>query len=258
MAGYTIFIPGVQGANNEHLQHVGIESLAVDRNPEWAEVIQGGPDGGRGMLCAWRQGNLDHDAHMSMHSDLEWTPAPPDIEKELPMGRYWIGIDTVRKCRPDDIERNQRQMSNAVELCDKQVWAVPIAERLPHRHGIDPTTGDKVRRVAPEYRDFWDASQDYAIQVFQEMDALDILKAAKPDLAPKDVQVEFAFQEVWTYALFALSINYRLNDALMDRLELLDDASTVRVICATIDMPSIIEVRDQKKTDTDSVRMSVS
>lgn len=258
MAGYTLYIPGIQGADNENLARVGIGDLARDRGPAWAEVLTNGPDGGKGMLCAWRNGNLTHDAHLCVHTDLAWTPAPPDPDRELEGGRYWIGIDQKRPLEPEDIERKKCESSNAVALCDERMWKIPVAEKLPHRHGIDPTTGERVRRVSPQYADFWETSQEYAVQVFSEMDAIDILREAKPNMPLDEMQVEFAFCDVWTYVAYAMAINYRINDEILDRLELLDDASSVRVICATIDMPAIVEVRDQKKTDGDTITIPVS
>lgn len=246
MASYLIYIPGIQGAKNEHLDELGLQSLRADKNPEWLEVLQHGPDGGQGMIAIWREHD-ETDPVFGMRDSQDWTESPPDIELGLKPGAYWIGIDQECPVLPADIERPNRHFSAQVKLCDDNWWAIPVAARLPHRHGINHKTGEKYRRVAPRFEDFWNMSEQYAVQILQEMDAAELIRERRPDISEEELTVQIPLEDVWDYCVFALGLNYRINDAIIDRLGLLDDTTMVQVTFATMDMAEILKTQDEQK-----------
>lgn len=250
MASYLIYIPGVQGAKNDHLEKLGLASLCVDSSPEWMDVLQHDPDGGHGLVACWRRAE-DSNPSFGVQDSQDWTASPPDPDLKLDAGAYWIGIERDRPVVPADLENTNRHYSAEVLLCDGNWWAIPIASRLPHRHGLNHHTGEKYRRVAPQYEDFWNYSEKYAAQILAEMDAVEIIKQRRPNMSDEELTTQVPLEDVWDYCVYELSLNYRISQSIVDRLDLFDDATMVKTVFATIDMAEILNFEnDQKKTDT--------
>ncbi len=248
MAGYVIYIPQAVGDKLEALAKVGLDDLAQRPNTEFVDIIQNGPDGGSGVLYAWRGGDADTDAQLAVVPAQEWQAAKPDPERELPAGRYWFGHEPGRPVLPDDIMRSTTFFGSPVQLADGQFWKIPAARQLPHRHGLDDE-GNFKRTVTEEYRKFADLSTSYAYEIFQAIDALDVLEQVNPDaIQEENRHVDVPLPETWKYCVMALSLNYWVDEAVVDFLNLLDDLSMVRVVAVTLELPQILKVRDQKKT----------
>lgn len=232
---YVIYIPGIRGADPQHLARVGLDSLASDKPPEWIECLSSGPDGGFGMVAAWRTGNASKDVSFSL-SDKTWTKAPGD-------GKWWIGEQ--QPITPDAIARQQPHPGVWVELADGRRWAVPVVNRLPHKYGIDGT-GSIVARGVNGFEAFCESAAKHATQLCRFLGEVDRLQAMDPGLLI-ETEFEVTLPDTWRYCVDALAINYRLNDALVDHLGLLDEAAMIRIVSATIELPAILDVRREKK-----------
>lgn len=243
MAGYAVYIPKGRGANPEQLAAVGLPSLAT--GAEFSDISARGPDGGHGVVAAWRRGDIENDPPLSCDG-MDWRPAKADKARKLPAGRFWFGQVQGKPVRPKDCERKQMHLGYPIELRDGNAWVIPPATNLPHVHGLD-SEGEFCREVAAEFRDYWQDSEKYAVQFFQAINHLDMLKASKPGIDTQ-TQVEFTIADAWRFCCRALSLNYRLTPELVDMLGLLDDAAMRNVIKAAIDLPCILEDRVQKKT----------
>jgi|GEM_PF-3385983 hypothetical protein len=249
MAGYAIYIPNHHGGNLDCLREVGLEQLLAegDSSPEANDVLAGGPDGGNGVLIAWRKGDPATDPPMTPES-LDWTPAVPDPERELEAGRFYIGIDPARPVTPTDIARPKPMAGSFLELADGQAWRIPHARFLPHTCGLD-ASGHFARQVDPRFEAFWQASEQHAAQVFEALDLADVVRQVKPNEAPSEMDVTIVLEDSWRYCIDALAFNYRINADIATHLGIIDDTAISNIVFVTIDLPSVTEVRNQKKTE---------
>ena len=186
MAHYCLYIPNCQGAKDDHLDRVGLGGLVGDDSgAEWADVLRAPPElgGGRGMLCSWRGGNAETDPHMSVHPDHVWVPAKPDEARGLEAGRFYFGHEPNRPVTPTDLARRKQFAGHWRQLADGQNWVIPVASKLPHRHGLNGQTGRFQRCVHPKYQAFYNRCDGYAAHIFEELDAMDILKERRPELS---------------------------------------------------------------------------
>lgn len=243
MAAYQIFIPGVRGANNGHLKDVGLDALC-DGPWQWYDMMPHLEGVEPGMCATIQRGNPETDPVLGFHDDRQtWTPAKADEERGLKAGRFWIGVENDRPVMPGDIARDKQVVGNRAGLRDGHGWMIPIAEQLPHVHGLD-STGKVKRRVDPRFQEFCDLADGYMKVIFREFDLMD-------SEGKQDETFDVDLDNGWRFCLVALSLNYFLTPEIVDVLELIDDASMVRVISAAIDLPAIIETRDdQKKTQS--------
>src|ERR1044072_2697409 len=136
MSSYVIYLPGRQGASPDHLTQVGLADLCKECAPEFADCLDGGPDGGRGLLAAWRTGDANRDPSFSVKA-FDWQPAKADSTRGLEAGRFWFGIERGKPVKPADIARRESIAGYPLTLADGQVWRIPAAQHLPHRHGLD-------------------------------------------------------------------------------------------------------------------------
>ena len=249
MAGYSIYIPRGPSPLAAALASVGLEQLLAegDPQPDASEVLDNGPDGGAGVLFAWRHGDPRTDPPMNVDGQT-WTPAKPNPERDLAADRFWIGTDPDRPVTPDDIARPHPMAGTFRPLADGQVWRIPQARFLPHPHGLDDE-GRFARRVDPRYEKFWTDSEIHAAKFFEAFDAADALRELKPDLTPEQLEVTITIEETWQYCIDALAMNYRLNADLVDHLGLLDDATMQDIVMVTINLPALSDIRAQKKTE---------
>jgi hypothetical protein len=250
MSSYVIYLPGVQGANPQHLDKVGLGGLCADGAPEFADILDGGPDRGSGLLAAWRTGNTATDPSFSV-ADFKWVPAKACKARGLAAKRFYFGVDPQRPVTPKCIERKNRSLGYNIDLRDGHSWHIPAAMKLPHTHGLNDD-GEFDRQVAEEYREYWQASEQYAVQFFKAIDQLDFLKQQRPK-TDTTLAVDFTLANAWEFACLSLAINYRVTPEIVDMLKLLDDVGMRNIIKAAIDLPVIFEVRGQKKTDDLSI-----
>jgi hypothetical protein len=247
MPSYVLYLPNRQGADPLHLAAVGLDDLASDKGPEFSDCFEGGPDGGRGLLVAWRTGDIKRDPPLDARK-FTWQAAKADTARGLAAERFYFGVVAGENVTPADIARRDSVAGYPVTLKDGQIWRIPAAQHLPHRHGLG-NDGRYSRQVEDRYADFWQQSEGYAVEFFRALDQLDLLKAARKIPAGAEDAVSFTLEDAWNYCCRALAINYRVTPEIVDFLGLLDDAAMRNVIKATIDLIAILETRDQKKTD---------
>jgi hypothetical protein len=250
VAGYALYLPKFRGANPDHLKTVGLDSLLLDGAPEFADVLEHGPDGGGGMLACWRKGDPANDPPFSP-SHYHWQPCKADKARELPERRFWLGIVNGKPLRPKDCERKVMHLGYGVTLRDDQVWTIPAAVNLPHYHGLNGD-GEYTRQIADEHRDFWHQSEKYAVEFFKAVDQLEQLRMHRPDIDQSQT-VTFTLADAWEFCCRALALNYKLTPELIDLLGLIDDQGMRNIIKSAIDLPVILEVSAQKKTDEFSI-----
>ncbi len=248
-----LYFPGVRGASDDHLRAAGLADLVTktpggpdEPGPEWTEVLGRGPDGGRGMVCCWRTGDpaLDPSPFGVALDRQTWKPVPSNAAKGLAAGRYWIGVESGRPVAPLALQRKGRYPGTPVKLLDGQEWIIPRAQAMPHRHGLN-ANGEHERRAVAAFEWFVAEAQRYSQIIFAELHALQVLRPSQSDLAGG---VQITLTAAWDYCCRVLALNYRLTPEMIDALELIDDAAMRSIICATIELPAIGEVRDQKKS----------
>lgn len=243
-----VYIPGVQGADPEHLARAGLGGLVGPNAPSLIplEVLRG-PDGGRGMLYTWRS-----DPAPYRPDEQDWTagPAAPAAESEEPRAKskkrgkapalgslpsalssYWLGRWKDRPIAPAALARPKQYRGPLVELRDGQAWQIPVAFQLPQIAGEWTVPGQLEFRPVEEFRDYWEQAGRWL--------GLFLRKA-------QDVEgtYTYAFQDAWTFACRALAINYLLTPAIVTWLELIDTTCFEPIAQAAIEM----EEMRQKKT----------
>ncbi len=256
MAAPVFYIPGAQGDRLEKFRQAGLAELCGDDgNPEAAK-INSGPDGGSGILYAFRKGDPATDPSLDNTDALDWTAAPPEATRDLTAGRFWLGVDRDRPVVPDDLIRKSPYAGGNIRLADGNDWFVPIMHRLPHTIGLDPETGKMSRRIADKYAGVWQRSEHYAEELFRGSDddfTLQDLAEERPELKKqidderKNTFVDVTLEGAWKYCTDVLSLNYRIDETLVSMLGLLDDPSMCAVIIGTLELDEVVKVR-QKKT----------
>lgn len=243
-----LFVPGEDSPDDALLDRIGLPSLRNTGVPiHWHGVLRDGPDGGAGMICCWMSGHRGRDADPGAHQSMLWTPAKPDKSRLLSGGRFYFGINPSSPPSPKDLALPKRFPGYEVQCADGNEWHVPSAIKLPHEHGIN-TDGEWERRVARRYKAFFDRAMQYGVDIFGQVDAAEVLRAAHPELADDDVIGSITLEGVDSHCCEALALNYRVTPEIVDFLGLLDDVAMFAIISATIDLPQIHEVIAQKKT----------
>ncbi len=238
MAHFLLYFPGVTGANPKHFVDVGLENLLGENEPgpSFFDVINGGPDGGAGMIATWldpaapeknpRAGNFPDEQH--------WQPAKPDPERNFSLaGRYWLGWEKARPPRPLDLARVNQIAGVSIELGDGQEWMLPNAFRLPHRFDLDDS-GEMVRKVVRTHEALFERTR----WAFRTVEAA---------LATGDVD----WPPVVAYLVEMLAVNYRMPRDLAFALALFNEGNMLSAAAKTTDLDRLREIREelQKKTE---------
>lgn len=254
MAHYLVYIPGAEGADPAQLDRVGLEGLQrgcaqltedrIDDTPQAFPILNDGPDGGAGVIFSWLDPRApDKNPRAGHFADSQtWTPAPPDPVRKLPAKRYWLGIETARPPRPDDLARRHQLHGLEILLAgdedlpreQRQGWRIPSALTLPARYVLDPETGEECQEVKSPYRDLWDRSRWFW------------------DVAENYVRHDIPFdrKQLREYIACFLSQNYRVNLPLCYALKLFDGVTEWNAALATVDFSRLqdIEAEVQKKS----------
>ena len=127
---------------------------------------------------------------------------------------------------------------------------------MPHEYGLNDD-GELARQVQAEFADYWQQSEQYAVQFFKAIDLLETLRAAKGG-DPEEV-IEFTLADTWAFCCRALSINYRVTPEIADFLGLLADGPMRDVCKAAIELPVLLDVnREKKKADVVGIPVGLS
>lgn len=204
---FQIYLPGVQGADPEHLVRVGLETLTL--RAQFLDVIDGPGDRG-GMLVGWLGGRT---RSIGYHPDRQtWRPAVAN--GELAAGRYWVGFWNDSPPRPDDLARDYPYPGTHVRFGDGRSWLLPRACQLPNDM-IRADDGSWRFEVQRRFHRFWMDSISWhaRLMAMQEGDTVSLAEMA-----------EFVEQ--------ALLINYRMTPEVVNYLRLFTTGETGTVATA--------------------------
>lgn len=246
MAHYLIYIPRLNEPDDNALTKAGLGGLRNTGRPiHWHAIRALGPDDGNGMIAAWMHGD-QRDCDPNRHAHMEWTPAKPDKSRDLAEGRYWFGVDPQSRPTPECLALPHRFRGHDVRCADGNRWHIPAAARLPHCHGLN-AEGEWERRVAKQYETFYQRAMRYGVELFSEIDAFQAIQETVPEMKETDHAATVELDDTDKHCCAALAMNHRLTPDVIDMLGLLDDATMIAIISATLDLPEIQEVLDQKK-----------
>lgn len=258
-----IYIPNASGYTDQHLHRVGLGAFC-DHGADWEDVTSRGPDGGRGMTCQWKRANDAINAPPGIPDAFEWHASPPITlgDEKLPKGSYWIGFHPEHKPGPVELVRKTTFRGHPVMLCDGNKWQIPSSHAVPKRYGIDFETGSKQTTIDERFHKFCFTAMVHATAFYDREEQIRVMaklyagipitddeQTALATLATHDGQpitdishvdpaklriaipVDDAVDHCWE----ALSLNYRVNPAIVTLLGLLDDEAIVRICLAAID-----------------------
>jgi hypothetical protein len=238
MAGYVLYLPGARGANPEHLKAVGLDGLLADGSPEFADCLDAGPDGERGLFAYWS--SLDHGNNPILSTKAnKWTPAKADKSRGLAAKRFWLGVDPERPVKPLDLTRKKTFVGEWCELADGNLWRVPSIAHLPHVYDEDED-GLVVRTVIPAYREHAATAERFVYAFFEACDQLAVLQEKRPD-AKQDLKVAFDLKGYWNFTCDALAINYRVSREIVGMLGLVNDQAARDILKAATGFAEIVQ-----------------
>ena len=236
---YLLYIPNLQGCSQDRLVELGLRPLIEQVGPEWKEVEEG-PDGNRGMLLTWVNKSSRYGPKFDPENQT-WTPAPATAGGATSEGDYWIGQYTGdNKPSPSDLAHRNQFQGLDTTLADGNTWTIPVARKLPHRHALNPETGEHRRVIDSRYAMYWEVSTRTAIEVFRQLEMVEWIRDS--ELAgemPADTAAEVTVENAWDFVCQALSINYRLTPAIISELGLIDDSAMISCVIAALELPII-------------------
>jgi hypothetical protein len=268
LPGFKLYIPNVTGVR-DHLSQVGLGPLSTDCAPEWESIGHGrGPDGGWGMVCAWRLNKPEIDSPMGIPAGWKWVPSPPDDSLKLPKGSWWFGYDPEKPPGPASFTRTKQYPGHLVTLGDKRDWLIPSAYAVPEHYGINLETGKKEVTVDEQFQRFCFTAFRHATEFYSREEEIAVLarvfrgvKVSKEDEAivsklaakdgatvrdlskinPVDLAVTVPLEDAIDHAWAALGFNYRMHPVIATILELLDRQAVVQICLAAIDLQKVAE-----------------
>ena len=236
---FFLYFPDREMVGNEELRDLGLGNLIDGTGPGWRTIP--GPNGGNGALATWTPEGKS--APFVVDDKQEWMkhPGSPRVDE----GRYWFGFYPNDLPCPDDLKKTDQLDSLPAVLDDGNSWEIPIARYLPHANCWDVKSGKYNRQVVEQYKSFWEMSEKFATQFFEQLELLEV-SGLKGNLG-----IEIPMELTWDYCVRALEMNYRLSNELIQWFGLLkSDVSIIRLLIATVELPMRLEMlNDQKKTE---------
>lgn len=164
----------------------------------------------------------------------------PDFQEWHDAGEFWIGLDREQRPEPEDLLRRRPRVGDwSVELSDGKHWVVPVVRRpdgsseLPHSVGW--RRGAFVEQIRRDYAAIWERT------------------ARVVEWFTGDGPTRHDYAEAATIAVEVLAINYRLSEAEVTALDLLDTTNLWTVLMSAIDWQRVERLLDaQKKTTSPS------
>lgn len=227
---YLIFLPHCVAANPDNLHRAGLGALLRpdDDQPVYADLVGVGPEQLPGQIVTWSPARPTYEPDRQ-----EWFPAVPDPVRQLPGGRYWIGIDRGQPPTIDDLSRRTLVPGTASLLIDGTLWPIPSVLNLPCRLGLCPQTGRRLRTPKPEYDD-WRHETELAYGLVQRL-----LTGGE---LPTDLDERFEL------AVRLMQLNYRLTREIAVRLgPLRSDEHELQVLYNALDRTALASLLDAKK-----------
>jgi len=225
----AIFIPGSLGVRTDLETH-GLGDLAIDKMPSvQADALPKGegiePGERPGAVFAWGS---------PASGGYVWT-------KHKIKSTYYVGLPPG-DLDPRNIQRAAPLISYPLSFRGYQ-WNIPVASSLPAVNRVDPETGEFERDVLPWHKVFQEKAAQVANTIFQAIEQSDILKEYRPDIFQEET-ITVQIGDVFEFAVHALSLNYRVNAHIVDRLGLLrEDRDLFAVAQAVIEYPLIEAAR---------------
>lgn len=259
MSGFLYYIPEQQAqVTLEQLKAGGLE-YAFETLPT-ASGVQGGPDGGSGVILAQEPFTPAHRIRY-LPEQQTWRKLPRIEACETCEGREpcktrelcetcqpWVGMYRDDPPGPQDLARREMLDGYLLELGDGRQWQIPVAREVCEKDGRFVSESALPRRMElsqagefvpgdplPQFASLSAAAAEY-------YDAFD--RALKEDGG----KIRFEFDD--QAAVTVLAANYRISRLEVVMLGLLTYGGpyAVRILSLAIDLPGLAEL--QKKTDS--------
>jgi hypothetical protein len=206
MAHFLIYLPNAKGQSAKLLEDAGLADLVAR-----AEFMESqGPDGGRGVLVAWRRPGVGDKRFHFAEKEQTWLPAVPVLAQagdptgdvELPARRYWVGVWKDSLPKPTDLARDYPYRGASIELGDGNSWLFPEARELP-RDLILSDDGTCRYEVQRRFHAFWLESFDWVRKLSDGGD-----------------RPQISYGQCFRFLTRSLRLNYRLAPELVSLLKL--------------------------------------
>lgn len=210
----ALYFPGRRRATQAMLAEAGAGWFCDGGfSPTFRDVIEGGPDGGGGMLV------YDERCKQPLAEiDPAQTWVPCLAAEGVDEGAYWIGFWTDQRPGPSDLQRQELLESFPVLLADGHEWAIPIAPLLPKRLTLNRVTGEQEEAVMDVHREFDEQTNDlFAYLVSDEFHG------------ELEEHLKVVIPGGLRYAAKALAKNYRVNLDAVDALGLIGEFEAIDI-----------------------------
>lgn len=263
---YTIFIPHVSNLTAAHARYEELnlkrlcEVAGDDSEAPTVAMAQGiRPDENStgGCYFGWTGHSHEIDSKFVVNETMRWRACPPEPKSGIEKGDYWIGYNATNKPKPSELLRwkgvhgSLPYRGTKLTLRDGNEWEIPSAYYLPHRNALNWDTGKVERRPNDYFLEYCKRAGVYARQFFENEEEIRLL-ALMENKSVEEVQkpCEITFEDAYMHAVSALEINYRVNAAIVDILDLLSDETIVAICSASFDLQLIVESVAKKKLPT--------
>lgn len=196
VGGFTYYIPGAKSVTDELVTRKNLEYAITARGGR--EVLHG-PDGSFGVAI-----RSDGKSAGYFPDKQKWCEAPRGDEDAAP---YWVGYDLDDPPTPEDLDRGEKLLGQAITLQDGSTWNVPILcmwhegedrpayyeVTLPCLIDIDHYGRCVSGPVLPKYKDLFDVGLRVLVQMTNR--GLD----------------SFSQQQILQFALDVLGLQYRVS-----------------------------------------------
>jgi len=235
---YQIFLPGVSVTSPKALIDFGLESLC-NPNPRMFNGSIPMTDQ-PGVICSWGNAPDNLDPEWEWVACGDWwfgtNPADPPNPFDLKLGKVWPGVDVTLNGGFD--------------------WHVPFYRRVEHSFQVD-SDGEIFRGPVAEFAPFVERCEEMMQEIFSSLDLLDYARGDGERPAESEELKHVTITDGYLLAVDAVALNYRLNRQIATLLNLFGDLEVLRVLTNIIELPKILEERDQeafkKKQDFDVV-----
>ena len=224
MACPLYYLPGQtrETLTPERLRMAGLGDVfadCLDSHRAWdarlalRQIVDRGPDNGRGMLVAAHPATqpAQHIGHYAAHQT--W--------RELD-GGIWFGVDRRFPVTPEDLRRPQSLEGHDTVL-GEHVWTVPILRRGGIRPALPQALIRRNGRLELQLRAEWQETWRVAGRCW---DLLTTVQGAE-------------WEEVYDLCRHVLGVNYRVGDAELELLAPFDTATFSEVFKAACDWPLV-------------------
>lgn len=214
MASYQIYVPGEKRENAQAVfPDVGLADLLADGDsaPMGRRVVQGGPDGGFGVVFKWDDPRRPEFFGVRL-STQRW--------EKYADGAYWFGCERDAPPRPDDLLWSKVPTGDHVAMHDGNAWLIPAMRHFPK---VLVCHNGTVEGEPPAECAAYAAWLDRAVRWFL------------PDEGPPRIPWDAGMQ----FCAVALRQNYRVNLHAVSFLRLIDERSLQEVVKAAIEWDAI-------------------